>query len=478
MQLGQGTLTSMTDKTPTKRDETPKADSEGRERNSMRYETGASDVTAAKDTPSPDMTKLIERIVERGNMTLALARIEKNKGAPGIDGMTTESLRSYLKTHWPKLKDELLNGVYKPNPVRKVEIPKPGNKGIRTLGIPTVLDRLIQQAIHQVLSPIFDSSFSNSSYGFRPNRSAHMAIKQSQSYVASGKRWVVDIDLEKFFDRVNHDILMARVARKVKDKKLLLLIRRYLQSGIMTDGLKEARSEGTPQGGSLSPLLSNILLDDLDKELERRGHVFCRYADDCNIYVASHKSGERVLLSITSFLEQSLKLKVNKDKSKVDRPARRKFLGYSMTMNLKPLLRVAPESWKRLRANLKETFRKGRGRNLGRFTQEELNPIFRGWVYYFKLSQTKIVFEEADSWIRRKLRCVIWKQAKRFHARKKKLMSRGLAEERACLSAGNGRGSWWNSKASHMNEAYPKRYFDSLGLVSLVDELCRIQLTT
>jgi len=273
-------------------------------------------------------------------------------------------------------------------------------------------------------------------------------------------------------------MLMARVARKVKDKRLLLLIRRYLQSGLMQDGLESQRQEGTPQGGPLSPLLSNILLDDLDKELEHRGHAFCRYADDCNIYVASSKSGERVLKSITDFLQTKLKLKVNKDKSAVDRPSRRKFLGYSMTVNLKPLLKVAPDSWKRLKGNLKEVFRKGRGRNLGRLIQEELNPILRGWGNYFKLNQTKIAFEEADSWIRRRLRCVIWRQAKRFYARKKKLISRGLAEERACLSAGNGHGPWWNAGASHMNEAYPKKYFDSLGLVSLLDELRRIQLTT
>ena len=468
----------MTDKTPIKRNEISETTSEGKERNSPWSGSGAPNVTADKEIQSPNQVELMEQIVDKGNMTLALRRVEKNKGSSGIDSMTTESLRPYLKEHWPKIKEALLNGTYKPTPVRAVEIPKPGNKGMRTLGIPTVVDRLIQQAIHQILSPIFDKDFSESSYGFRPNRSAHMAVKQSQSYVAGGKRWVVDIDLEKFFDRVNHDMLMARVARKVKDKRLLLLIRRYLQSGLMKDGLESQRREGTPQGGPLSPLLSNILLDDLDKELERRGHTFCRYADDCNIYVASRKSGERVLKSITDFLQTKLKLKVNQDKTKVDRPFKRKFLGYSMTMNLEPLLKVAPESWKRLKGNLKEIFRKGRGRNLGRFIQEDLNPILRGWGNYFKLNQTKVAFEEADSWIRRKLRRVIWKQTKRFQARKKKLMSRGLAEERAIVSAGNGRGSWWNAGASHMNEAYPKRYFDSLGLLSLLDELRKIQLTT
>ena len=467
----------MTDKTPTKRNETSETNPGGKGQNSPWPGVGVSNVTAVKDTPNPNMTKLMEQIVERGNMALALRQVEKNKGAPGIDSMTTENLRSYLHKHWPEIKEALLNGIYKPSPVRKVEIPKPGNKGIRTLGIPTVLDRLIQQAIHQILSPIFDSSFSESSYGFRPNRGAHMAVKQSQSYVASGKRWVVDIDIEKFFDRVNHDILMARIARKIKDKKLLLLIRRYLQSGIMQGGLEEIRSEGTPQGGPLSPLLSNILLDDLDKELELRGHSFCRYADDCNIYVASRQSGERVFKSITNFLEQRLKLKVNKDKSAVDRPAKRKFLGYSMIMNRVPLLKVAPQSWKRLKGNLKELFRKGRGRNLGKLIHDELNPLLKGWGHYFKLSQVKGAFEETDSWLRHRLRCIIWRQARRFQARKKKLVSRGLTEERALLSAGNGHGPWWNSGASHMNEAYPKKYFDSLGLVSLLDELRKIQLT-
>ena len=466
----------MTDETPTKRDETPEARSEGAKRNFARAEPGASKVAAGKDIPSPDTSKLMERIVERANMTLALRQVERNKGSAGVDKMTTGGLRPYLQKHWPTLKENLLRGDYKPSPVLAVEIPKPAG-GVRTLGIPTVLDRLIQQAIHQVLCFIFDPGFSRSSYGFRPGRSAHMALTQAQAYVAEGREWVVDVDIEKFFDRVNHDMLMARVARKVKDKRLLLLIRRYLQSGIMTEGVKAERQEGTPQGGPLSPLLSNIFLDDLDKELERRGHSFCRYVDDANIYVCSRTAGERVMKSITDFLERKLKLKVNQKKSKVDRPSRRKFLGYSMFMNLKPLLKVAPESWKRLRGNLKERFRRGRGQNLKRLIQEELNPILKGWVQYFKLSQVKGAFTETDAWIRRRLRCVIWRQAKRLDARRRKLVSRGLSAERADRSAGNGRGPWWNSGASHMNEAYPKRYFDALGLVSLFEELRRFQLT-
>jgi len=450
-----------------------KATPEGNGRNPERYGLGASNITATKEQLLPDMSKLMEIVVENKNVSLALKRVEKNKGSAGVDNMPVEALRSYLREHWPKLKDELLKGTYKPKAVRKVEIPKPGNKGTRILGIPTVLDRFIQQAIHQVLSPIFDLTFSESSFGFRPHRSAHMAIKKSQGYVAQGERWVVDIDLEKFFDRVNHDILMSRVARRIKDKRLLLLIRRYLQSGCMEGGLATMQRQGTPQGGPLSPLLSNIILDDLDKELERRGHSHSRYADDCNIYVSSKKSGDRVLESITRFLERKLKLKVNQDKSKVGRPWKIKFLGYSMTMNMKPLLKVAPESWERLRGNLKQIFRKGRCRNLGRFITEDLNPVLKGWVYYFSMSQTKPTFQEQDAWIRRRLRSLLWRQWKRFKTRKKKLMARGIEAKRFC----NGRGPWWNAGSSHMNEAYPKSYFESLGLVSLFTELQRIQLT-
>ncbi|MCK5081473.1 MAG: group II intron reverse transcriptase/maturase, partial [Candidatus Omnitrophica bacterium] len=284
--------------------------------------------------------QMMETVVKGENMEKALRRVEKNKGSAGVDNMTVRELRSYLKAQWPRIKEELLNDRYKPQPVLRVEIPKPDG-GVRQLGIPTVVDRLIQQALHQVLSPIFDVGFSDSSYGFRQGRKAQAAVKQAQKYVAQGKRWVVDIDLEKFFDRVNHDMLMARVAWKIKDKRILRLIRRYLQAGIMDEGLIKASVEGTPQGGPLSPLLSNIFLDDLDKELERRCHKFCRYADDCNIYVGSKKAGESVMASVTRFLEKRLKLKVNRKKSAVDRPNRRKFLGYSMTPNKQPRLKAA-----------------------------------------------------------------------------------------------------------------------------------------
>jgi RNA-directed DNA polymerase len=429
---------------------------------------GASNTTAGEEVTEPGTTELMEAVVERSNMLKALHQVESNKGAAGVEGMTVDDLRAYLKEQWPAIRERLLSGSYEPKPVRRVEIPKPDGKGMRKLGIPTVVDRLIQQALHQLMSPIFDPSFSGSSYGFRPGRSAHHAVKQAREYVREGRRWVVDLDLAKFFDRVNHDILMARVARKVKDKRVLLLIRRYLQAGVMESGRTMASLEGTPQGGPLSPMLSNIMLDDLDKELERRGHQFCRYADDCNVYVRSQQAGERVMASLTRFLEQKLRLKVNREKSAVDRPWRRKFLGYSMTFHWKALLKVAPQSVKRIRLKLKELFRVGRGRNLERFIREDLNPVIRGWVNYFRLSETRGTFEELDEWLRRKLRCMLWRQWKRVWTRFTRLRARGLADTRAWISVTNGRGSWWNSGASHMNEAFPKRFFDQVGLLSLL----------
>lgn len=347
---------------------------------------------------------------------------------------------------------------------------------MRPLGIPTVVDRLIQQAMHQVMQAIFDKEFSESSYGFRPGRSAHQAVLKAREYVASGRRWVADLDLEKFFDRVNHDILMSRIARKVKDKRVLGLIRRYLRARVMEGGVVSPRIEGTPQGGPLSPLLSNILLDDLDKELERRGHMFCRYADDCNIYVRSRRAGERVLVSLTQYLWERLKLKVNTGKSAVDRPWERKFLGYSMTFHKQSRLKVASASRRRLQDKLREQFRQGRGRNLARFIAS-LTPILRGWVNYFKLAEVKGCFEELDGWIRRKLRCILWRQWKRTYTRAKNLMKHGIGGKRAMKSAMNGRGPWWNSGASHMNQAYPKKYFDEHGLVSLLQQLKRVQCT-
>jgi len=415
----------------------------------------------------------MERIVSRENMMAAYRRVMANKGAAGIDRMTVEQLPPYLKERWPRIREELLAGRYRPAPVRGVEIPKPGGKGMRQLGIPTVLDRLIQQAMHQVLMPVFDPGFSESSYGFRPGRSAHDAVLAARSHMAVGRRFVVDLDLEKFFDRVNHDVLMARVARQVEDTRVLRLIRRYLQAGLMTGGLMTARREGTPQGGPLSPLLSNILLDDLDKELERRGHAFCRYADDCNIYVRTRRAGERVMASITRFLAERLRLRVNAAKSAVDRPWTRTFLGYTVTAHKQPRLRVAANSADRLRSKLRTVLRQGRGRSLAR-TVEDLVPILRGWIAYFRLAEAKGVFEDFDGWMRRKLRCLLWRQWKRPRTRAKRLMQSGLDEARAWTSAYSGHGPWWNAGASHMNDAFRKSFFDHLGLPSLLDEHRRL----
>lgn len=451
---------------------------EGSQRNWREEGLGASKVTARREDSGPEAKQLLEAVVERENMWQALKQVERNKGAAGVDNITVEQLRPYLREHWPCIKEELLTGAYQPQPVRKVEIPKPGGQGMRMLGIPTVIDRLIQQALHQVLSPRFEPDFSESSYGFRPHRSAQQAVLKAREYVREGRRWVVDIDLEKFFDRVNHDILMSRLARRIKDKRVLRLIRRYLQAGMMSEGLTTARREGTPQGGPLSPLLSNILLDELDKELERRGHKFCRYADDCNIYVQSQSSGERVMKSITSFLDRRLRLKVNAEKSAVARPWGRKFLGYSLTSHREPRLKVAKESVKRLKGKLREILRRGRGRKLDKLIADELTPLLRGWMNYFRLAEVKGIFEELDSWIRRKLRCLIWRHWQRTVTRAKGLRQRGLDEVRAWESATNGRGPWWNAGASHLHAAFPKSYFDRCALLSLRDQRLRFQWTS
>lgn len=430
--------------------------------------------TAVKEHTRPEAEELIEKVVRRENLTRALRRVITNKGAPGIDGMTVEELTPYLKENWPRIREEILRGQYEPHPIRQVEIPKPGGKGMRQLGIPTALDRFIQQAILQVLTPIFDPRMSESSFGFRPGRGSHDAVKAARGHVESGYRYVVDIDLEKFFDRVNHDVLMARVARRVRDKRLLRLIGRYLQSGIMIGGVVRAREEGTPQGGPLSPLLSNILLDDLDKELERRGHRFCRYADDCNIYVRSKAAGERVMESITRFLWKRLRLRINQSKSAVDRPWERKFLGYTMTWHRNPKLKVAPDSVRRVKGHIREITRRGRGQSLGKVIGE-LKVLLRGWVNYFRLASVKRAFEELDEWIRRKLRCILWRQWKKPRTRTKKLIARGIEETRAATSAYNGRGPWWNAGASHMNSAVPVKWLTQQGLISLLEEHRRLQ---
>jgi RNA-directed DNA polymerase len=449
----------------------------GRGRNPQGPVAGASNLTAKRDASYQKIQRLMEAVVERENMLKALHKVESNKGSAGVDGVSVKALRACLCEHWPRIKEELLEGRYQPQPVRKVEIPKPGGKGMRQLGIPTVMDRLIQQALNQVMQPIFDPDFSESSYGFRPGRSAHKAVLKAREYATQGRRWVVDMDLEKFFDRVNHDILMARLVRKIGDKRVLKLIRRYLQAGLMVGGVVSPRTEGTPQGGPLSPLLSNILLDDLDKELEKRGHAFCRYADDCNIYVKSKRAGQRVLESLTRFLTGRLKLKVNSEKSAVAHPWERKFLGYSMTFHKQPRLKVAPAVVERMKSKLREMFRAARGRNIRRVI-EELTPILRGWVNYFRLAEIKGIFEELDGWIRRKFRCILWRQWKRTYTRAKNLMKYGLDKDRALKSAMNGRGPWWNSGASHMNQSFPKSFFDRLGLVSLLYQLRKLQCSS
>ena len=441
-------------------------------RKSVKRRLGAEVCTATSGRTKPE-DHLMERVVERSNLWLAYQRVVQNKGAAGVDDLTVCEFKDWLKVHWLSVKRALLEGRYLPRPVRRVDIPKPSG-GIRTLGVPTVVDRLIQQALHQVLQPLFEPTFSDASYGFRPGRRAQQAVCKAQAYIREGKRWVVDLDLEKFFDRVNHDVLMARVARQVSDARVLKLIRRFLEAGMMQEGLVEPRTEGTPQGGPLSPLLSNILLTDLDRELERRELAFCRYADDCNIYVGSRVAGERVMRGIRVFLEEVLHLRVNAEKSAVARPWARKFLGFSFTSQRETRLRIAPESVQRLTQRVREQLRSGRGRSLTH-TIEDLNPLLRGWIGYFQLAQNKGILEELDGWVRRRLRCLLWRHWKRPRTRLRKLRALGLDAERAWHSAMNGRGPWWNAGASHLNHALPAAYFARLGLVSLLREQQRLQ---
>lgn len=438
----------------------------------------AASVTAVRDTaPEEEPAELMLAVVKRENLQQAYARVRRNKGAAGVDGMEVTELGDYLKVHWPTHRQELLEGRYRPQPVRTVEIPKPGG-GKRRLGIPTVLDRLIQQALHQVLSPVFEPGFSDASYGFRPGRNAGQAVQKAREYVEAGHPWVVDIDLESFFDRVNHDMLMARVARQVKDKRVLKLIRAYLNAGVCDGGLVTARREGTPQGGPLSPLLSNILLTDLDRELERRGHRFCRYADDCNIYVRSERAGERVLASLTQYLEGKLKLRVNRQKSGVGRPGERKFLGYRIVGHGDRVwLAVAPEALRRLKGDLRQVFRRGRGRRLDRIIAE-LTPKLRGWVVYFRHARCAGRLASLDGWIRRHLRQILWAQWKRSVTRARNLMRLGLSEVSAWTTAQCGRGSWWCAGSQYLNRALPTRTFTRLGLLSLVTYYRHLKLFT
>lgn len=429
--------------------------------------------TAAADQVGPQTQKLMEEVLRRENLLKALKRVVSNKGAPGVDGMSVEELPDHLRTEWPAIRGQLLRASYVPSPVRRIDIPKPGG-GSRMLGIPTALDRFITQAVLQVMGPLFDPEFSDRSFGFRPGRSALHAVEQARRDISDGFRWVVDLDLEKFFDQVNHDILMSRVARKIRDKRLLLLIRRYLVAGIMDGGVVSVREKGTPQGSPLSPLLSNILLDDLDKELERREHRFCRYADDSNVYVRSRRAGERVMRTLTRFIESTLRLKVNTEKSAVDRPWKRKFLGYSMTNHLDPRLKPAPVSVRRAKDRIRQITQSGRGRNILTVIRE-VNQFTRGWVGYFRLSDVKQPFELLDQWTRRRLRKILWEQWKKPRTRYRKLVGFGLEANRARLATATGKGAWWNAGASHMHAAVNNRLLCQWGLLSLLTTLRSLQ---
>jgi RNA-directed DNA polymerase len=427
---------------------------------------GTEPLTAKRGTESPAISEqLMEEVCERENCKRALARVKANKGSAGVDGMTVQQLPEHLKQHWPVIREQLLSGTYKPQPVKRVEIPKPDG-GIRKLGIPTVLDRFIQQAVMQVLQRRWDRTFSEHSYGFRPGRSAHQAVEQAQKYIAEGYRWVVDLDLEKFFDRVNHDRLMAKIAERVGDKRMLKLIRTFLTAGVLEDGLVNPVDEGTPQGGPLSPLLSNIVLDEFDRELEQRGLRFARYADDSNIYVRSKRAGERVMESVTRFIATKLKLRVNRQKSMVGRPWERKFLGFSFTNAGIPKRRIAPKAVDRFKGRVRELTSRTRGVSVERMA-EELTRYLRGWLGYFGKCQTPSVLQSLEEWTRRRLRSAIWKQWKRGRVRFAELRKRGLGKDLAAQSAGSAHGPWRMANSPALGIALPNAYFDSLGIPRL-----------
>ncbi len=409
--------------------------------------------------------RLMEEICERENCKRALARVRANKGSAGVDRMTVRELPGFLKQHWLAIREQLLSGTYEPQPVRRVEIPKPDG-GERKLGVPTVLDRFIQQAVMQVLQDSWDRTFSDHSYGFRPGRSAHQAVEQAQQYIVEGYRWVVDLDLEKFFDRVNHDKLMARIAERVRDKRVLKLIRAFLRAGVMEGGLVSPVDEGTPQGGPLSPLLSNIVLDELDRELERRGLRFARYADDSNIYVRSRRAGERVMGGMVRFITTKLRLKVNQQKSAVARPWERKFLGFSFTWNREPKRRIAPKAVLRFKERVRELTRRTRGVSIERMAAG-LAQYLQGWIGYFGRCQTPSVLQGLEEWTRRRLRSVVWKQWKRGPVRFAALRKRGVSEDLAAQTAGSAHGPWRVANSPALTIALPNAYFTSLGIPRL-----------
>ena len=411
--------------------------------------------------------RLMEEVCELENCKQALQRVKANKGSPGVDRMTVDELPEYLKQHELGIGEQLRNGTYQPQPVRRVEIRKPEGSGMRKLGIPCVLDRFIQQAVLQVLQKRWDPTFSEHSHGFRPGHSAKQAVHEAQQYIAEGYRWVVDLDLEKFFDRVNHDRLLAAVAERVADKRMLKLIRAFLEAGVMEDGLVSAVDEGTPQGGPLSPLLSNLVLDELDRELERRGHRFVRYADDCNIYVSSERAGQRVMESVTHFITHRLKLKVNQAKSAVAQPRQRKFLGFSFTGEREPRRRIAPKASARFKERIREQTRRTRGISLTQMVTQ-IATYLRGWLGYFADCQTPSVLQTLESWLRRRLRSVVWKQWKRGRTRFRELRKRGVGKDLAAQTAGSPHGPWRIAHSPALTIALPNAYFDKLGLPPMV----------
>jgi RNA-directed DNA polymerase len=423
----------------------------------------------ANDPESPASTsRLMEEVCERENLKEALRRVKANKGSAGIDRMTVDGIADYLKQHWPAIREQLLSGTYQPKPVRRVEIPKPDG-GVRKLGIPTVLDRFIQQAVMQVLQRQWDRTFSDYSYGFRPGRSAHQAVAKAQQYIAESRGWCVDLDLEKFFDRVNHDKLMGQIAKRVGDKRLLKLIRAFLNAGVMENGLVSPSVEGTPQGGPLSPLLSNLVLDELDRELERRGHRYVRYADDCNIYVRSERAGQRVMESVTQFITKELKLKVNETKSAVARPQERKFLGFSFTTGPEVKRVIAPKALDRFKQRIREITRRAKGVSM-QTTIEELAPFMRGWRSYFGFCETPEVLVSLTRWVRLRLRAAMWRQWKTPRRRREALLELGVRLRLARNTAGSGLGPWYLAKAKALSVGLSNAHFKSLGLPSLIEE--------
>lgn len=441
--------------TTERKGEAPKPERKGTESSLARYESES----------LAESERLMEAICEPKNLKQALRRVKANGGSPGIDGMTVEELPKWLIENWARLREELLTGRYQPQPVKRVEIEKPDG-GKRKLGIPTVIDRFVQQAVLQILQKIWDPTFSESSYGFREQRSAHQAIAAAQGYLMDGYHWVIDIDMEKFFDRVNQDRLMARLATRVRDKRLLKLTRAFLRAGVLEGGLISPTEEGTPQGGPLSPLLSNIVLDELDQELEKRGHKFARYADDCNIYVRSERAGQRVMESVRRFVTQRLRLRINENKSAVARPQQRKFLGFTFTRG-KPRRHIAPKSVLRCKDRIREITSRTRGRKLDDVIQE-LNLYLNGWRGYFAFCETTRVLEELDGWIRRRLRAYIWKQWKTYKKRRSALLRRKLNADSATALAASQKGPWRVSHTEALQRALPNAFFDSLGLTRLL----------